>query len=93
MDEKMNPDSEATYDAEIAPLMTKIIEICKTHRIPMLACFQYHDAEQEDGAGFCTTRLPFVGDSMTLTHATQILMAKSPPAFGVTITTYKPPVD
>lgn len=47
---------EAAYDEHISPLMTKIIAICKEHRIPMVAQFVIgHDAEQ--GAFRCTTSL------------------------------------
>jgi hypothetical protein len=42
-------DKEHIYDEEIAPLMTKIIEICKREQIPMFADFQYSDVD------FCTT--------------------------------------
>lgn len=54
MDEKKYFDLESVYDSEIAPLMTKIIEICKTHEMPMLATFLYQDTEEE-GPGVCTT--------------------------------------
>lgn len=50
-------DKEAIYDAEIAPLMTKIIAICREHDIPMAATFQYARKEEDDPA-FCTTTLP-----------------------------------
>ncbi len=42
-------DKEKIYDEQIAPLIAKIIEICKTEEIPMFAEFQYADL------GFCTT--------------------------------------
>lgn len=42
-------DKEKVYDEQIAPLMAKIIEICKTEGIPMFADFQYADQ------GFCAT--------------------------------------
>lgn len=58
MDDKKYFDLESVYDSEIAPLMTKIIEICKTHEMPMLAAFFYQNTE-EDGAGFCNTKLFF----------------------------------
>lgn len=51
-------DLEAVYDAEIAPLMSRIIEICMEHKIPMMATFAYsHDGER--GTGMCTTSIPF----------------------------------
>ena len=51
-------DLEAVYDSEIAPLMTKIIEICKAHKLPMFATFLFaNDPDGEDG--LCTTNLMF----------------------------------
>lgn len=47
-------DLEKVYDEQISPLMTKIIEICQEHRIPMVASFQYANSETE-GPAFCTT--------------------------------------
>ena len=41
--------NEKIYDEKIAPLMTQIIEICKEHKLPMFATFQY------DKYDFCTT--------------------------------------
>lgn len=40
---------EKIYDDQIAPLMDKIIEICKTEGIPMFADFQIADLD------YCTT--------------------------------------
>lgn len=42
-------NKEQIYDEQIAPLMAKIIEICKAEQIPMFAEFQYADLD------FCTT--------------------------------------
>ena len=42
-------NKERIYDEQIAPLMAKIIEICKAEQIPMFADFQYADLD------FCTT--------------------------------------
>ncbi len=60
MSDQVPWDEEEAYDNEIAPLMAQVIAICKAKQIPMLATFQYADTE-EDGAGFCTTSLPFAG--------------------------------
>ncbi len=49
-------NKEDVYDNEISPLMTKIIAICKEHKIPMLATFTYENHE-ERGVGKCTTLL------------------------------------
>jgi len=38
---KYKPNLEEIHDKEISPLMEKIIEICKEHKIPMVACFNY----------------------------------------------------
>lgn len=48
-------DLEAIYDAQIAPLMTKIIAICVEHDMPMLASFAY--AQSLDRSSFCTTAI------------------------------------
>lgn len=48
-------DKEDVYDEQIAPLMTKIIEICKAHQIPIVATFQFNGAGDR-----CTTT---IGDS------------------------------
>lgn len=47
-------DKEGVYDAEIAPLMDKIIEICRREDIPIVAKFQL-GVSDVDGAYFCTT--------------------------------------
>jgi hypothetical protein len=50
-------DLEAIYDAEIAPLMTKIIDICKTHGMPMVASFEYAN-DGNGGEDLCTSLIP-----------------------------------
>jgi hypothetical protein len=51
-------DLESVYDSEIAPLMTKIIEICNAHKLPMFATFLFaNDPDGDDG--LCTTNLMF----------------------------------
>lgn len=60
MDEKKGFDLEDIYDAEIAPLMTSIIEICKKHKMPMFATFLYmNDPDESGDDGVCTTNLMF----------------------------------
>ena len=52
-------DLEHVYDEQIAPLMSKIIDICKDNNLPMFATFLYaHDGEEEGGQ-LCTTSLLF----------------------------------
>jgi hypothetical protein len=56
-------DEESVYDDLISPLMTKIIDICNKHKIPMIASFAYankdpkspNTPEGHGGIGFCTT--------------------------------------
>mgnify|MGYP000875157033 CR=1 FL=1 len=48
-------NKEATYDAEIAPLMQQILEICKRDKIAMLASFSIPN-EDDDGL-MCTSAL------------------------------------
>jgi hypothetical protein len=51
-------DLESVYDEEIAPLMTKIIEVCRAHKMPMFATFLYqNDPDGDDSV--CTTNLMF----------------------------------
>lgn len=58
MDKNEPFDLEDVYDEQIAPLMTKIIDICKEHKLPMFATFLYlNDPEGDDG--ICTTNLMF----------------------------------
>lgn len=51
-------DLEAIYDAEIAPLMSKIIDICKAHKLPMFATFVCAN-DPDDENVLCTTNLMF----------------------------------
>lgn len=54
-------DKEEIYDKEIAPLMAKIIEICKREGMPMATQFylkqERDDAEYENQAMWCTSVL------------------------------------
>lgn len=73
---------EDVYDEQIAPLMAQIIAICKEHRIPLVAQFNYA-ATDEDGPSFCTTIIPASaldrdddGQSQRMAR-----VAKPPPSF------------
>lgn len=55
-------DLEAVYDAEIAPLMAQIIDICRQNDIPMVASFAYANYGGDD-FGLCTTFV--AGDEST----------------------------
>jgi hypothetical protein len=52
-------DLEKVYDEEVAPLMTKIIEICKQHKLPMFATFLYANDLESGDDGVCTSFLMF----------------------------------
>lgn len=49
--QKMN--REQVYDEKIAPLMTRIIDVCKQHEIPCVASF--HLPTVEDNGLRCTS--------------------------------------
>lgn len=82
---------EDVYDEQIAPLMAQIIAICKEHRIPLVAQFNYA-ATDEDGPSFCTTILPASaldrdddGQSQRMARA-----ANPPPSFAALTVTSGP---
>ena len=54
-------------------------------RIPMLATFQY-GAQDDGGADFCTTRIPFAGESPNFEAAVNVLY-KPAVTFGFVIRT------
>jgi hypothetical protein len=81
----MNPDSEKIYDEQIFPLMEQIIAICKEHKIPMVASFQWCGEGHLYGAGLCTTRIPFEGESSVFDTATTAL-TNNPAIFAFSIT-------
>lgn len=62
----MDRDLETVYDEQIAPLMTRIIEICRENKMPVLASFQFAPDS------FCTTAMLFDGDKR-LAMATQMI--------------------
>ncbi len=67
-------DEERVYDEKISPLMVQIIAICKEHRIPMAASFQYANHE-ENGPAFCTTTLPIEGRACKKIRDLSVAMA------------------
>ena len=52
--EKMGFNKEYVYDQEIAPLVSQIIEVCKSNDIPMVASFCY-GLSDNDAEDLCTT--------------------------------------
>lgn len=85
----MIKDNEQIYDEQIAPLMTKIIEICKEHEIPMLCTFQYGPEDEDEGTvPYCTTVLgEFEGTDEGILNALNGLNKK--PSMMAVITTSK----
>lgn len=66
-------DLEHVYDEQISPLMKQIIDICKAHRLPMIASFAFKNCE-EKGAGDCSTLLTYEGRNVTkFTQALNII--------------------
>lgn len=51
----MTGPKEKAYDDIVAPLMTKIIDVCKENEIPMFAHFRLDRNEEEDATVLCTT--------------------------------------
>jgi hypothetical protein len=49
-------DLEWVYDAEIAPLMSQVIEICKNHNLPMFSTFLYAN-DEDNGPALCTSNV------------------------------------
>ena len=71
------------YDAEISPLMAKILEICKREKIGMLCSFCF--GQGEDGETQCCTSAMLGGDyptSESLAVCVGIIAAGSGEDFG-----------
>ena len=82
-------DLEQVYDDQIAPLMTQIIEICKTHTLPMFATFLYgNDIDDDEGGKLCTTSLLFkerlIPEEML--DLPKVIMPQSSPALRIRVT-------
>jgi len=87
-------DLEKVYDEQIAPLMTKIISICKRHRMPVVASFQYafmDDAEaakrgRDEGHDYCTTFIEFPGrEPEAFRRAVSAIQNSGPSVLAMTI--------
>lgn len=77
-------DLESVYDQQISPLMQQIINICKEHKMPVIASFAYANTE-ENGVACCTTSLTFEGRLINpYLEATKIIR-NEPQCFGITI--------
>ena len=60
-------NEEEVYDNKISPLMKQLIDVCKEHKIPMVASFTYENCE-EKGVGRCTTLLNGFGGRKDEAH-------------------------
>jgi len=89
---------EAAYDVHISPLMTRIIELCKEHDIPMAAQFQINDDREHDEEPFrCTTYLvnagatgPFAHTHETLVDIAHSMKPRRPDFVALTIVSTEP---
>ena len=75
-------NKETVYDEQINPLMAKVIEICKQHKIALVADFRLDDEDLH-----CTTALttPEFNASDEQKEAVKILYRERP-AFAMAIT-------
>lgn len=80
-------DLEKVYDEQISPLMVKIIEICKEHKMPMIFSAMYVRSEEGE-EGLCTTSLlyPEREPPKKMVEAHQTLIGQRPiPMFRTTL--------
>lgn len=78
-------DLEAVYDAEIFPLMDQILDICKKHKMPMLASFVYKC--NEEGEDKVTSFLSHEGRDINSLLMARKELFREAKTFGFTITT------
>ena len=83
---------EEIYDEKISPLMQQIIEVCKEHKIPMVASFACPNDEPEIGDSLrCTTALfgdNFIGKQDGFKEAFRILK-RQPECLAITVMSAK----
>lgn len=83
--DRPTPSKEAVYDEQIAPLMARIIETCKTHGIAMLASFSI---PTEDDPGLnCFTNLPDETGKVPDHHTKAVRLIRPPAPAPVHVTT------
>jgi len=74
----INETKESVYDREIAPLMAKIIEVCKREDIAMVADFELDANEDcDDDPLMCTTCIVPETACTRLKQAAALLRPKS----------------
>lgn len=63
-------DKEKVYDEQIFPLMSKILDICKEHEMPIFASVCYrNDPSKEEHSSVCTSHLAGPGKWMLPEYA------------------------
>lgn len=77
---------EEIYDSQLFPLVGQIIEICKAHKIPMLASFGLEEDGEEDGL-HCSSALleEEFNPSPGLLAASREIFRPSPSFVAITI--------
>lgn len=80
-------DHEDIYDNKISPLMKQIIDICDTHKIPMMCSFAYKNTNDR-GFYCCDTILNSYENRIVqdFHDAYSLLYSRRRSAFGLTIT-------
>jgi len=81
-------DLEQIYDEQIAPLMDRIIDICKAHKLPMFSTFVYACDGSGENADLCTTNLLFPEDrplNPEVDSLINVVMPKRSPALRMRV--------
>lgn len=79
-------DLEHVYDEQISPLMMQIIDICRQHRIPMLATFAYA-ADGNGETSWCTSSLEWATrHNPQLTAAIDLITQRQAPQVTIVAT-------
>jgi hypothetical protein len=69
-------NKEQIYDDQIAPLVTKILEVCQQNGIAMIASFDI--AHEGDPGLRCTSQLPDGNGNFTFSRVAGLLMSSTP---------------
>lgn len=78
-------DKEAIYDAEIAPVIERLRELCKEHRLPMVAIVQYSSGDNSHGCAHGQVLFRDVDASQAVIAASMMLKASGMASAGSTL--------
>lgn len=79
---------EAIYDAQISPLITQIITLCKAHDIPVIASFDLDDDRDDpDRRGLACTTLIVPKNAQPRFHAAMREIQNKPSFMAFAIVT------